>query len=287
MKKVLQSFVLLLVLGALMEPTAAYAQSIYGDVNGDIEVNISDINAVIAIIMGDNGPATAADVNMDGEISINDINAVIHIILGGSPPTPDNHEYVDLGLPSGTLWATMNIGATSPEDYGYYFAWGETKPKGSQDNYSYDWSTYKWCDGSSTTLTKYCTRSDYGWVDGKTELTMGDDAAYINWGAFWRMPSEEQISELVEHCTWQWTSRNDNFGRLVIGPNGNSIFLPAAGYRTGRSLYLADWSGQYWTRTLSSGTPNYACSLFFYSPNWFWSAGSRQLGYSVRAVRAQ
>ena len=124
---------------------------LHGDVNGDGEVNIADVNAVIDIILGGNGN-TAADVNGDGEINITDINAILHIIMGGGGPSPDEHEWVDLGLPSGTLWATCNVGASNPEEYGDYFAWGETEPK----DY-YDWNTYKWSKDSSDTLTKYCT----------------------------------------------------------------------------------------------------------------------------------
>ena len=102
--------------------------------------------------------------------------------------TLDGHAYVDLGLPSGTLWATCNVGASSPEEYGDYFAWGETEPKND-----YNWSTYKYCKGSSTTMTKYCTSSSYGTVDNKTELEPSDDAATVNWGSNWQMPSLEQL----------------------------------------------------------------------------------------------
>lgn len=282
MKKILQSLVLILCM--LVVPSAAYAQSDSGDVNGDQEVNVADINAVVDVILGENGNNTVADVNGDGEVNIADVNRVIDIILD-SAAIYGGHEWVDLGLPSGTLWATCNVGANSPQEYGDYFAWGETKPKGNLENYSYNWTTYKWCHGSGDTLTKYCTLSDYGSVDNMTELEYEDDAAFVNWGAKWRMPSQEQINELVERCSWYWTTYNDQEGRLVVGPNGKSIFLPAAGYRVDRSRYLADWSGYYWSRTLASPNPNRATSVFFYAPNWFWSAGSRCLGYSVRAVR--
>lgn len=108
-------------------------------------------------------------------------------------------KYVDLGLPSGTLWATCNVGASKPEDYGECFAWGETTGyKNGKTNF--DWSTYKYCKASNSTLTKYCNNSDYG-NDGKTdskkELDLSDDAAYVNWGADWRMPTEEQFKELI------------------------------------------------------------------------------------------
>ena len=122
----------------------------------------------------------------------------------------DEHEYVDLGLPSGTLWATCNVGANSPEEYGDYFAWGETKTKST-----YDWGTYKYCNGSSTTLTKYCTLSSYGIVENKTELELLDDAAYVNWGEEWRMPSVDQLDELHTQCEWIWSSRNGINGYMV------------------------------------------------------------------------
>ena len=132
--------------------------SITGDVNGDHEVNIADINAVIDIILSGSGNLTAADVNKDGEINIADVNAIIDLILGGGAHQ-DNHEYVDLGLPSGTLWATCNVGANSPEQYGDYFAWGETAPKEV-----YTWETYKWCNGTWDSLTKYNFQNYYGTV---------------------------------------------------------------------------------------------------------------------------
>ena len=280
MKKILQSIVLLL--GVLMLPTAAYAQDIYGDVNGDLEVNIGDINAVIDVILSDvNNPS--ADVNGDGEINIGDINAIIDIILGGGAPTPDDHEYVDLGLPSGTLWATCNVGASAPEEYGDYFAWGETEPK----DY-YDWSTYKWCNGIYTTLTKYCTNSDYGYngfTDGKTELDPEDDAAYVNWGSSWRMPSLEQQAELYENCSSVWTTMNGVNGCLFTGPNGNTIFLPAAGYRLYESLLQAGSGGYYWSRTLIPYDSDYAFRLDFFSGYVDWACNYRLFGFTVRAVR--
>ena len=126
-------------------------------------------------------------------------------------------EYVDLGL--SVKWATFNVGATSPEDYGDYFAWGETETK---DKYS--WATYKWCDGTSTNMTKYNTE------DGKTVLDLDDDAAYVNWGDKWRMPTKEECQELLDKCTWKEETRNGINGHIVTGPNGNSIFIPTTGY---------------------------------------------------------
>lgn len=251
MKKTLQS--LFLLLAALMLPATATATDyVRGDVNGDGEVNIADINAVIAVILG-GASNPAADVNSDGEVNIADINAVIDIIL--HPVVIEEHEYVNLGLPSGTLWATCNIGASSPEEYGDYFAWGETEPK---EDYNY--RTYKWY-GSYSTYTKYVTNSNYGYngfVDNKTELDPEDDAAYVNWGENWRMPTKEQKDELNNNCTRTWSIQNGVNGMLVTGPNGNTLFLPAAGYRFGISLGYAESRGYYWTRTLfSSNVPYY------------------------------
>ena len=194
---------------------------------------------------------------------------------------PWEHEYVDLGLPSGTLWATCNVGASSPEDYGDYFAWGETEPKDT-----YNWSTYKWCNGSSDTFTKYCTSSSYGMVDGKTELDPEDDAAYVNWGEKWRMPTYYQLDELKTECTWTWTMRNGVNGRMVIGPNGNSLFLPAAGYH-GTVFDDIGSRGGCWSRTLRyPNNPTYAYNLDFHSSGWGWYfAMGRAVGSTVRAVR--
>ena len=196
-------------------------------------------------------------------------------------------QYVDLGLPSGTLWATMNVGATNPEDYGDYFAWGETEPK----NY-YDWYSYEWCNGTNKTLTKYCDKSSYGTVDYKTELDTEDDAAYVNWGEMWRMPTEVQMEELMVKCTWTWTTRNGVKGNLVTGPNGNAIFLPAAGLRSAGSLTGVGAYGYYWTRTLITGDPysgpDGACGLSSDSgdPAWSYTYRLRYYGQSVRPVRA-
>ena len=190
------------------------------------------------------------------------------------------HEYVDLGLPSGTLWATCNVGASAPEEYGDYFAWGETEPKDI-----YDLSTYKWCNGTYNSMTKYCTSSIYGTVDNKTELEVADDAATANWGASWRMPTYDQQTELIEKCSWTWTTQNGVNGYLVTGSNGNTLFLPAAGDRYGSSLRDAGSWGDYWSRTLDSSSPNCAYNVLFYSRAVGWSDYGRDDGLTVRAVR--
>ena len=219
------------------------------------------------------------------------------------PEIPDNHEYVDLGLPSGTLWATCNVGANSPEEYGDYFAWGETEPKDI-----YEWTTYKWCNWICDTVTDYYFIVDVTWYkyyyknwvnntnvkgDNKMELDPEDDAACVNWGPQWRMPTLEQIQELVDKCYWQWTQKNDVNGYLVTGPNGNSIFLPASGARSSR-LYNDGKCSYFWSRTLcskdklaiESADHEDAYIMFF---NWWnnevWY-DRRSDGNTVRAVRA-
>ena len=200
---------------------------------------------------------------------------------------PDSHEYVDLGLPSGTLWATCNIGADNPEDYGDYFAWGETSGYKSGKT-TFNWSTYKYCNGSYTTMTKYCNKSGYGTVDNKTELELSDDAAYVNWGANWRMPSDDQFTELINssYTTSTWTTQNGVYGRKITSKsNGNSLFLPAAGYRSGTSLTDAGSYGDYWSRTLDTSFPYLAYCLYSDSSGIRTGDGSRYIGFSVRPVR--
>ena len=197
------------------------------------------------------------------------------------------HEYVDLGLPSGTLWATCNVGAFSPEDYGDYFAWGETTGY-DEGKTTFSWSTYKYCNGSYDTQTRYCMSSSYGTVDNKTELDLEDDAAYVNWGKDWRMPSYDQQAELcnTSYCTCTWTTQNGVKGYKVTSvSNGNSIFLPAAGYRYDTSLDIAGSRGDYWSRSLYSDYSGYAYYLYFNSSYVDWGDYNRCYGRSVRPVR--
>lgn len=193
----------------------------------------------------------------------------------------NEHAYVDLGLPSGTKWAICNVGATSPEGYGDYFAWGETSPKSN-----YAWSTYKYYNGSSSKLTKYNTKSDRGTVDNKTTLDLSDDAARTNWGGKWRMPTEAEQNELRNNCTWTWTTKNGIKGYKVTSKtNGNSIFLPAAGYRDGTSIYGGvGYTGYSWSSSLDESIPDFACSLYFYSGYVDWYDVGRPSGRTVRAV---
>ena len=191
------------------------------------------------------------------------------------------HEYVDLGL--SVKWATCNVGANSPEEYGNYFAWGETESKST-----YNWSTYKWCKGSYDTQTKYCTYSGYGTIDNKTVFESVDDAAYKSLGGAWRMPTDAEWTELREQCTWTWTTQNGVNGYKVTskksGYTNNSIFLPAAGYR-GDSLFDdAGSDGYYWSSSLNTDGPYSAWGVYFDSSYVLRSDSSRDSGLTVRPV---
>ena len=192
-----------------------------------------------------------------------------------------SHEYVDLGL--SVKWATCNVGANKPEEYGDYFAWGEVEPKEE-----YNWRTYKWYNGSNDTQTKYCTNSSYGTIDNKTTLEAADDAATANWGGSWRMPTTEEQQELIDNCTWTWTAQNGVYGYKVTskksGYTNKSIFLPAAGFCDGSSLYSAGNYGNYWSSSLCTGDPNGAWAVYFASGSVFMDFNSRAYGYSVRPV---
>ena len=202
--------------------------------------------------------------------------------FGEKPSTPsytliNGRKFVDLGLPSGLLWAKNNVGASSSTDDGDYFAWGETSPKST-----YSWDTYKWGDDPS----KYYY-SKYNYSDGKTTLDAEDDAASVNWGLPCRMPSSSEFQELREECDWSWMSNyNGTSGYLVTGPNGNSIFFPASGYRGGGDLYDHGSCGDYWSCSLISNVTDYARYLYFFSGsiNPTYSYKYRYNGFTVRPV---
>ena len=227
----------------------------------------------------------------------------------GHAGTENGHEYVDLGLPSGTKWATCNVGASKPQDYGNYYAWGETTTKST-----YSWSTYKY--GSEyDELTKYCNSSSYGkdgFTDSKTTLDLSDDAAYVNWGGKWRMPTKAQQDELRKQCYWVWTSSYNNSnvaGYIVYKAKISSdkgqkiykdktpsssyslsdahIFLPAAGGRHDGVLLNAGFNCSYWSSSRTAGASFDAWRVDFTSFNVDYVNGYdayRYLGQSVRAV---
>ena len=206
---------------------------------------------------------------------------------------PDEYEWVDLGLSSGTLWATRNVGASSPEDCGDYFAWGETTPKSD-----YSWETYKYCKGSNTTLTKYCNKSSYGYngfTDNKNELLPVDDAATANWGSEWQMPSDDQFTELLNNTTFSLKQINGVYGVLFKSKKyeGRSIFLPSTGCRKGTNL--TGIYAIYWTRLYKTNdAPDRAREMFFGIEDWdgqyylldtYTETRDRCYGLPVRPVR--
>ncbi len=199
----------------------------------------------------------------------------------------DGYGYVDLGLPSGTMWAYSNIGATNPEDYGDYYAWGETEPKET-----YDWTTYRYCNGSESTLTKYCNNAVYGnngFTDNLTTIEAADDAATTNWGSSWRMPTQDEMQELIDNCDTTWTAMNGINGMLFTSrANGNSIFLPAAGNIDGNGFLNVGSDSMCWSSSLYTDGPYSASNLFSRSGYCDTeSHGSRFYGFSIRAVCVQ
>ena len=205
-------------------------------------------------------------------------NSTLTAHFAKNSKTINGHEYVNLGL--SVKWATCNVGASKPEEYGGYYAWGEPEEKSN-----YDWSTYKWCNGSYDSQTKYCTDSYYGTVDNNTTLDPEDDVAHVKWGGTWRMPTFDEQKELLNNCTWKWTTQNGVNGYKVTGPNGNSIFLPAAGYRYGTVLSNSGIYGNYWSCSLDEGSSNNAYYLNFKSSVYFdWFNSYRYYGLSVRPV---
>ena len=245
-------------------------------------LTVRPVNVSQGIIVDD---IVRGDVNQDGQVDISDVTVLIGYVL--KKHWVDIDEYVDLGLPSGTLWATYNVGASSPEESGDYFAWGETEPK----EY-YEWENTQWLyveDGLKR-ISKYNTLSQYGPVDNLIELEPEDDAAYVNRGPEWRMPSKEQIDELIENCTWEWAEMNGKNGQLITGPNGNTMFLPAAGYRLEDDLTNNGWQGNYWTRSLyvvneTVSFPTGAYKLLFTVDGLQWNGTDRSCGHTVRPVR--
>ena len=194
------------------------------------------------------------------------------------PPLTGNYEAVDLGL--SVMWAAYNVGATRPEEYGGYYAWGEVEEK---ENYS--WSTYKWSAGCSTTIKKYSADSFYGVRDNNNLLDPTDDVARVKWGGKWRMPTTGEQRELVDNCTWLWTTLNGVYGyRVTSKINGNSIFLPAAGARDGAEVVYQGCGGCYWSGTLCGDCSDTAYFLCTYDVCYDWVNFYRYIGFCVRPV---
>ena len=262
------------------------------DANGQWSITFNSDGTAEVVAQGEN---TRNNMRFNPNISNGDplfscylessnVDTRVSFYKAGGTSEPD-HAFVDLGLPSGLLWATCNVGATNPEDYGDYFAWGETQPK----DY-YDWSTYQYCMGSYNTLTKYCSNSSYGYngfTDSLTTLLPEDDAATAIWGGNWRMPTKEEFEELYNNTTVSWTTQNGVDGRLFVAANGNTLFLPATGYRWNGELYYSGSRGNYWSSSLYTTTPapDIACQLFFtVNSNCGIDGDSRDGGQPVRPV---
>ena len=193
----------------------------------------------------------------------------------------NGHDYVDLGLPSHTLWATCNVGATKPEEYGGYYAWGETVPK-----IVYSWENYKYANGVYDKLKKYCFRSDYGsngYTDQKNVLEKDDDPA-SSWGSRWCSPSKMQWDELLQNTTYSWTDRKGVGGMLFVGKNGQTLFLPAAGLYYNEEYNFSGRGGYYWSSSLGHN-PSEAWHFSFNSGDYH-AVGNiiRSNGFSIRPV---
>lgn len=225
-------------------------------------------------------------------VSVGSATITARTVFGGFTATctitvQELGEWVDLGL--SVKWASFNLGASSPEEYGDYYAWGETEPKDV-----YNWSTYRWCNGSETSLTKYNTNSSYGIVDNKTELDPEDDAAHVALGGKWRMPTDAEWTELRENCTWEWTDNYYGTGVAgwivtsnVEGYKDKRIFLPAAGERLDSDFSGAGFYCDYRSSSLCTEFPYVAWNIFFNSDYVYRHNYYRYYGHSVRPVYAE
>ena len=212
---------------------------------------------------------------------------------GGGGGGGTTERWVDLGLPSGTMWAAYNIGGSQPEHYGDYFAWAETQTKEAFSSATYKyakWGESIYVNYENYYLTKYCTREAYGFegfTDNLTELTAGDDAATVNWGGGARTPSQDEWSELKNNTTHEEFVLNGINGRRYVGSNGKSIFIPFAGYIDNETLHYDGFNGIYWSRNLKTTDPTMV--YLFYITHSGCSANaenSRFFGCPVRAVRS-
>jgi len=259
-----------------------------GDMNGDNELTVLDVTELVNTINGkvDKKYAySALDFIKENKLTGRfKINGVENNYIKGEYDPYNCRDYVDLGL--SVKWATCNVGALSPESYGAYFAWGETAYKAS-----YQWSTYAHCNGSPTSITKYCQDSFYGVVDNLIYLETEDDAAHVNWGGDWRMPTKAEQDELRTKCSWQRTKDYNGTGVAgyivtsnVAGYTDKSIFLPAAGCINSKGVLNQGSHGYYWSNQLYPNLNYGAYSVYLTTASVEWDLDHRYYGMSVRAV---
>lgn len=255
-----------------------------GDLNDDGKVNQYDLNLLVDAYLSNANATNVTDLDADDSFSIADIAKLIGIINDSNSPMNSNgHPYVDLGLPSGALWATCNVGALAEEEIGEFYAWGELETKES-----YSWANYKWCDGekcnvSNPTLTKYCDRGGYGLMDGKVSLELEDDVAHVKWGGDWHIPTQAEFQELIDNCTVEWIKiANKQHAFRFTGANGNSILMPASGEWSNANFYSDDFN--YWSADLASNRSNNTWTISSSSGNAEFSGAGRYKGFAVRPV---
>ncbi len=283
MKKVVFSLFLLFI------ATSLNAQKILvGDMNNDNELDIKDVTELVNVITGKSEKRYISPVEvfirenkLTGKFKV---DGVEKSYIGGEYDPYNGHEYIDLGL--SVKWASCNIGANKPEECGNYYAWGETATKEK-----YDWTSYKYCDGTYYTMNKYCTSSGYGKVDGMSTLDISDDVSHEVWGGEWRLPSSDDIYELHNKCKWNWTDNYNGTGiagfvvtSQVTGYTDRSIFLPAAGCRNGESLLRKGSLGLYWANSLWPSISYGATTLYFTAYGIETDLSYRNYGVPVRAV---
>ena len=277
--------------------------------HGDINIKAGEASDDVGIDVGLDG-----DVNYDGLLTLADVTALVNKLLGKNQEhSGREHEYIDFGLPSGTLWATCNIGADDYDQSGAYFAWGETVPYGMEDHTNenlynatgsytkniFSWATYKWCDGTQYKITKYTDLISSNDLEGDylTELQPIDDAAYIHWGSLWRTPSKAQWIELFDNVTTHYPMTLPNGVKgWFLEKDGKTMFLPCAGYRMDGSLVGENNEGYYWSRNNYTDEYNHIskCAKHIQFNNTNFSINftdelnyGKCCGLPIRPVRAQ
>lgn len=246
--------------------------------NGEYGFDVTTSNEKVSLLTtSSTGPFYIA-VPANVQISVKDGDDVVrstgnrgleggkHYSLNVVNQRNNGYKFVDLGL--SVKWAACNIGATNPEDFGQYFAWGETTgyTQDTSDGHMFDETGYRWCNGNFQSFTKYCNDSYYGTLDNKTVLEYADDAARQIWGGTWRMPTKAEWDELLQNCTWSYTTINGvtgcKFTSNKTGYTDKYIFLPSAGYRSGATYTSTNNWGQYWSSTLATGVTGANCCNF-------------------------